>query len=338
MRKSNKFLSALLALMLGTTVLVSCSNGGEAKKASAGPSRSEAITEITDDVILPGLKKSSASASELDKAVAELCAAPSDASLGDAQDSWRKARDAWMSTSAYRVGPIGELHSKAKISYPINPEKLENLLSSGKTDLDNIDELGADLRGLGGIEYVLFTPADAAALAPERCAYARAAAAGVVGGTNELAAAWTNEYSKKFNAAGQDAIDDLVNASLASLATVGDMTLAPDATDPGAAHNALADAAAELGSVRAVWGNDSADKAPVGLADLVATKSASAAKSFTTSLDSAIDAVDSLASVDDAKATAEAFDHVNDARVKLRTEVASQLGVTVTFTDSDGDG
>ena len=38
------------------------------------------------------------------------------------------------------------------------------------------------------------------------------------------------------------------------------------------------------------------------------------------------------------EALSEAYDNVVAARVTMRTEIASQLGVTVSFSDSDGDG
>jgi predicted lipoprotein len=246
-----------------------------------------------------------------------------------------------MATSAYRVGPIGELHAKAKIAYPINPDKLEALLGSGEMDMEQIDQLGAHLRGLGGVEYVLFSTPGPAGLEPSRCAYALAATTSALDGATELSEAWSDGYAKEFKESHQQAIDDLVNASLASLAAVGDMALGPAsgettgtvdvaAADPGRAHNALADASAELRSVRAVYS--------AGLADLVEAKSTSAAKSFENSLASAIKSIDSMTSLDDSGAAATAFRHVSEARVSLRTEIASQLGVTVTFADSDGDG
>ncbi|HTO01800.1 MAG TPA: imelysin family protein [Microthrixaceae bacterium] len=306
-------------------MLLSCSSDGGGSAASS-PSRADALTQITDEVILPGLQASVDTTATLHTAVKDLCATPSDTTLDAARGAWGKAQGAWMATAAYRIGPIGELRSKAKIGYPISTEKLEKHLAKDASEvgLGNIDELGADLRGLGAIEYILFTPQSLSSLAPQRCAFAEAAAASVNNGATELSQAWTDGYAREFKSSGQSGIDDLVNGSLAALASVGDMALGPEAKNSGAAHRALADAAEELGSVRAVWGD-----APGGIDGLVAAKSVEAAKSFTNSLDSAI------ASLDDPEG---AFEHVKAARIALRTEVASQLGVTVSFTDSDGDG
>ncbi|MGB3412237.1 MAG: imelysin family protein [Microthrixaceae bacterium] len=342
MRKSNRLPAAASVAILALSLIISsCTSGNSAGEPDVGPTRDDVVAEITDDVIGPGLAKSASSIDALDKSMTELCAAPSDKLLDTARESWRQARLDWMATSAYRVGPIGELHTKAKIAYPINPDKLESLLNSGEIDLNQIDQLGAHLRGLGGVEYVLFSTAGFSDLEPARCAYALAATTSALRGATELSEAWTGGYAKEFKASHQQAIDDLINASLASLAAVGDMTLGPASgkttgtvdvatADPGRAQSALADASAELRSVRAVYST--------GLADLVEAKSASAAKSFDGSLTSAIKSIDSMTTLDDPTAASSAFRHVSEARVSLRTEVASQLGVTVTFTDSDGDG
>lgn len=335
MRKPASFIIAgLVAMSLALSACSSDTTAGGDKTGVSGTQRQVAVAQITDDVILPGLAESNTTAAVLEKSIGGLCAAPDAASLESAREAWREARLAWMATSAYRVGPISELRSRAKIAYPVNSEKLEALLASGTVDLGKIDELGADLRGLGGVEYALFTPADVSALAPARCSYAQAAAKSVAAGTAELSDAWTKGYAKEFKASGQDAIDQLVNAALGSLAMVDDATLGESLVGvEGAAKNGLADGSAELGSVEAVWG-----KAPDGLAGLVASKSESAAQNFGGSLRSAVTALGKLTSLDDSPAKTAAAKHVEKARVELRTEVSSQLGVTVTFTDSDGDG
>ncbi len=336
MRVTKRLLSPFaVGLVTACLTLSACGSDGTGDR-TGGPSlsRSDVVAQITDDVILPGLGESATATSALEKSVSDLCANPDDAALGSARDAWRKAHLAWMKTSAYQIGPIGELHSKAKVAYPVNNQKLEALLAGGGPDLSGIDDLGAHLRGLGGIEYVLFTPADAAALEPSRCNYARAAAASVAAGAAELADAWNDGYAKEFKASGQDAIDQLVNASLSSLATVDDMILGEKSVDDaGPADTRLADGAAELASVAAVWG-----ESPDRLAGLVSSKSKSAARSFGSPLQAAVAAVDALSSLEASDAKAAAGEHVSQARVALRTSVSSQLGVTIAFTDSDGDG
>ena len=147
---------------------------------------------------------------------------------------------------------------------------------------------------------------------------------------------------------------------------------APASVDVGAAHQAGDDVADMIASVRAVYTGDgstdgaTADDSPTddsptndtagneataaGLGALVAAQSPSTDLRMAGDL---TDAAEQLAIVttpwadlvlgDEAQASqfealSEAYDNVVAARVTMRTEIASQLGVTVSFSDSDGDG
>ncbi|MHB1139733.1 MAG: hypothetical protein ACYC2O_12315, partial [Microthrixaceae bacterium] len=112
-----------------------------------------------------------------------------------------------------------------------------------------------------------------------------------------------------------------------------------------------ADVADMLASVQAVYGASTGDPdsdAPqLGLSVLVADQSLSTDRRVIATLDDAAAAVAELpaplAQVDPSDAAQvqllqAAYDQVSDARVSMRTEIASLLGVTVGFSDSDGDG
>ena len=174
-----------------------------------------------------------------------------------------------------------------------------------------------------------------------------------------------------------EVLADLVNGSISALTSAADMYLgpasgadgaepAPASVDVGAAHQAGDDVADMIASVRAVYtGDGSTDGASdesttddsagneataAGLGALVAAQSPSTDLRMAGDL---TDAAEQLAIVttpwadlvlgDEAQASqfealSEAYDNVVAARVTMRTEIASQLGVTVSFSDSDGDG
>lgn len=161
----------------------------------------------------------------------------------------------------------------------------------------------------------------------------------------------------------QEAIDDVINSMLGALASVSDMTLGPAtgragsasdpnaadpaAADPGSARFALEESRAGLESVAKLYGSPD-ERLSAVTASLGKRSSNDADKRFRSQLKSAIDSLATLdepigslppsAASSDSGPLVSAYGAVGSARVTLRTEIASQLGVTVVFSDSDGDG
>jgi len=292
--------------------------------------------------------------------------------------AWNAAFESWKRTEAFRFGPAKDLHSIATIAYPIDPTKVDALLAPGgmasPITAEAVAELGADARGLNAIEQVLYAVPDGSALGAEQCAYVAAAAADVQTGAEELRDAWTvgvdgdAPFVEQFRDPGgdsmfaseQDVVNALVNGSIAALTTIDDMVLGvasgatsgtpePLVADPGPAGRASVDVLDMLDSVTSVYGTSEggSEGGSGGLSVLVAAQSLSNDRRLLETFADATRAVGSLpsplATLDpgDRAAVAQvqdAYDQVADARVLMRTTVASLLGVTVGFSDSDGDG
>jgi predicted lipoprotein len=153
-----------------------------------------------------------------------------------------------------------------------------------------------------------------------------------------------------------EVLEDLLNTSLSALTTVADMQLGPATgettetpepieADPGPAQRSLQDAQAIIASVQAVWGRPPGEDAggfaalvPSGVDDTVRAALAAALEQ----LDAVTVPIAQLDPADadgaDMAALRDAYEQVVIARTALRTEVASQLGLTVAFSDADGDG
>lgn len=381
--------TALTLVAIGALVFSGCSgsDGGDRRasdtKSKSTVDRKAALASIADDVIVPGLEELSTQTGKLLPALEAHCAGPTPESLTTAQSAWDAAADAWAATAAFRFGPGAKLRSAAGISYPINATKIEKLFAPGgdfattTPTPELVADMGADKRGLGAIEYLLFAPSDAEAMGiddgGEQCAFAVAAAQDVDTNAKALAQAWTTgsseldhpgPFSEQFRVPGsksmygnqQEAIDDAINAMSSALQGVGDMILGeatgktsgepdPAGADPGHAQRRLGDAKASLSSVMRVFGNG--DERLSGVVAAQSSKADNdAGASFMAALENAQAELDRvpkpIAMLTPEAASsgplAEAFKHVNDARVVLRTEVASQLGVTIGFSDADGDG
>lgn len=366
-------LSAALAL-----VAASCSSGDDAAPATTTIDRGSAIDVIANDVIVPGYEQLAGDTAALAQAVEAVCATPDAPTFDAARTAWDGAQQAWASTAAYRLGPIRWQRLTADIEYPVDADKVDALAADGTAPVTpaELDELGADVRGLNAVQQLLFGIDDVAGLTPRACSYAAAAATLSATSAAELLAAWTAPGTAPDGADGEPAalaqmtepgddsmwsdttevLEDLLNTSLSALTTVADMQLGPATgetteapgpteADAGPARRALQDAQATIASVQAVWGNPSGDGAG-GFAALVPSN---VDETMRTALSSALERLGTvtvpIAQVDPADADSpdmtalrDAYEQVVAARTALRTEVASQLGLTVAFSDADGDG
>ena len=242
---------------------------------------------------------------------------------------------------------------------------------------DGVAALGADTRGLPAVEQVLFSPGAPGDLAGRRCAFALGASELVAAATERLRVTWIDgtdgaaPFVEQLSSPGGDsmfadtteALADLVNGTIAALSQAADMrlgrvtddvtgTAAPEEVDAGAAHRARADTLDILGSVQAVHDGlpvgtpppaAGAEASTSGLGALIGAMAPDTETLLARQLGDAAAAVEALPDPffdygePDMAPTSAAYELVRAARVTMRTEVASALGVTLSFSDSDGD-
>ena len=344
---------ALFAALVA--VAVGCGPGG--------PSEAEVIGTITDDVMVPRYEVLAAEAAALDGALNGLCAAPSDELLRDAQDAWRGAREAWARSEASGLGPVLDRRSTGAIAWAVvEPERIDALLASDSAVTADFirNNISSTQRGLGGIEYVLFgTDAKALATGSRRCSYLTSAARVVADEAAALRDDWTagsSPYSDYL--AGRSsvsllpgqAVAEVVRTQVFLVRTIVDMRLAgalglrgepdPTAIPGGAGQNALADLRNQVLGMRDVY---IGVEGGAGISDLVVPLSEDADERMRAAFEASIAAIDE---VDDPlrEATAEGsvqaravYEELMVLQDTLSTEVVSLLGVSVGFSDTDGD-
>ncbi len=366
---------SIVVLLLSTALALvgaGCSSDDGGEPATTTVDRGGAIDVVANDVIVPGSEQLASETTALADAVETLCATPDAPTFDAARTAWDRAQHAWSSTAAYRLGPIRWQRLTADIEYPVDADKVDDLAADGTAPVttDALDALGADVRGLNAVQQLLIGTDDVAALTPRACSYAAAAATLSATSSAELLTAWTDGADgepaalEQMTEPGDDAmwsdttevLEDMLNTSLSALTTVADMQLGPATgetteapepaeADPGPAERALQDAEAALASVQAMWGESSGDSAG-GFAALVPPDVDDTVRAALTAALEQLDTVEApIAQLDpadpesaDMAALREAYEQVVLARTALRTEVASQLGLTVAFSDADGDG
>ncbi len=339
---------------------------------AAAPSKQEVIASLTNGLILPRFQSVAEEMSNAQAALHALCSDPSPATLADARTAWREARAEWLRSQAIWFGPVMDRRSRSLVDWaPVDPERIENSLSKRETVTANDvrEFLGATQRGMGAIEYVVFGD-DTEVLASLgerggiRCQYLTALGDVAAEETAAVVADWGGDGTDNYGYAGyfkgtanialvdQQAVDEVVRTSVFITRSISDMRLGkalgvtdghpdPSAIPGGAGNNAVSDLRNQVLGMRDTYqgANDT-----LGISDLVRGVSADADERMRGHFQQALAAVDGLEEplretiAQDPGPAQLAYQRMQELQRALNTEVVSLLGVTVGFSDSDGDG
>lgn len=356
------FLGALLILVGGCT-------------PSAAPDESEVLISLTDRIIVPGYEALAAEAQDLRQALDGLCATPSDATLQAARQAWRDVRVPWMRSEATWFGPVMDRRAVSLMDWSTTaPERIETMLANNPavTEAAVREGLSSTQRGLGAIEYLLFDSGALESLsnpASARCRYLAALGRVVASEAQAIVADWT-EAGEKGRAyrdfftgrsassllKGQ-AVAELVRTQVFLLRTITDMRLAaalglreggpdPAAIPGGAGHNSLEDLHQEILGMRDMYlGHDGSDDQAdaLGISALIVPLSDETDQRMRDHFAAALAAIEAVelplhvALQEQPERVKAVHERLLDLRRTLNTEVVSLLGVSVGFSDTDGD-
>jgi predicted lipoprotein len=349
-----KLRSCALVAVVSLVLLTACNDN------DANAARGDVLRNLSHEVITPAYTRLGQSTEQLAQTTAALCDAPSAEARRAAQDAWEQAWSAWNRTRAFRFGPIVEADAAADIAFMVDTDKVDELLDAPGQEgepltPEALEAKGADVRGLGAVEHLLFT---GDALDPAACAYAAAAAELVADSAGGVADAWAEpsddapafrDQLAEPGAGGrylnaQAAVGDLVNGISMALTDAARELANAEAAPPGGRETVGTHGGSRvrdaLWSVRAGYFGSTDGTDGDGLSDLVADVSETADERVRDLLDQAEQQVSTFPdSLDDADADTltDAYDAVRNAGTIVRAEVASELGVTISLGDADGD-
>ncbi len=351
-----------LGLLTGILVLSAACAGGTSDK--------DVLIALTDEVVVPAYQQAAKDAADLDETAAAFCAAPSHASLEAARTSWRTSRASWLRSRAMWFGPVMDRRSISLLDWsPTDVDGIdESIADAGfEIDADRVrDAMSADRRGFGAMEHLLFPGNTLQTVAdrPSHCAYLLALTRVAREETAAIEADWTSggEQATPY----RDYFTDRAQLSLISEVAVGEvvrvqvflirdivhMRLAsalglrgdgPDlAAIPGnVAGNGLADLRNELLGMQDVYQGAGEDSP--GISALVQPLSEDTDRRVRDRLAAAINAVDAVegplrVAVQERPQQVNAlYEQLSSLQTVLATEVVSLLGVSVGFSDTDGD-
>jgi predicted lipoprotein len=124
------------------------------------PRREEVLDALVREVMAPELDRVVRASADLTGAAARLAEAPGARELEQARVAWKRAALSWKRVSVYRDGPLTDTSALVRAAYwPARREGIDEILrGSPAIDPAFLDRQGADLKGLYGLEYLLFDP------------------------------------------------------------------------------------------------------------------------------------------------------------------------------------
>ena len=335
---------------------------------SKGPSDAEVLISLADEVVVPAFQEVAKDMGTLHEASQALCQNPGSATLDVAQQAWRDARASWMTSEAMWFGPVMERRSRSLMDWsPTDVEGVEETLARdiAFTAGDIRETLASNRRGLGAIEYILFDDGavDSLKNAPARCSFLTSLTDVAGEEAEAIRSAWVDgadgsppykDYltgRSDLSLLPSDGVAEAVRTQVFLIRDIVEMRLAtalglrgePDLTViPGTvADNGLADLRHELLGMQRMY--EGAEAEGLGVAHLIQPLSEETdqrlREQFAAAL-TAIDAVDGTlkAAINERPdQVLEVHDRLSDLRRTIATEVVSLLGVSVGFTDTDGD-
>jgi len=361
--------SALLLL-----VLCACGGGGT-PAPHAGPRRIM-LHDVALNVIVPTYEALVVAADEQLTALQALEAQPDATTLAAAQAAWRRARSVWKQSEAFAFGPAATLRSASKIDWsPIRADRIERAIGAASSfDSAAIEGLGANVKGLLALEYLLFDEDgdDAAVLASlsgagarARRAYVRALGENVRDQSVLLRDAWSptaGNFAAELATAGQgsvaytkvkDAVDAVVNQIIflssdvavrqlqAPLGTDGHPR--PDLIVAGRSHSGLSDIIDNVAGIQNVYFGSYATNTGASLSRIVDGLNPPTNTAIEFAFERVFDAAADLsvpleeAVTSERAAVSRTQQRVAELMRRLEIDMVSVLGTTLRFNPGDGD-
>jgi predicted lipoprotein len=335
--------------------------------------REAVLRDLARDVIAAGYQDLAAKCQALTNAAGQLAQTPDQVSLDQARLAWAGVADAANRVRCFQAGPIVDREYAATFYYAkISPPIIDGQLQeSNVIDQAYVAELGGNVKGMFALEYLLFghkgypgieTPNAPLVLemlsgknSQRRRTYLLAVARDMEAKAGRLTQDWTSSGEQgaaaKFVAGGQATVNLLVNQLAhaiedAEQARLNFVLVLPKPIsgqlyriEASPSGNSLQGVVAYLEGMQKLYRGAGG----LGVADALKQVNAPLAKRVDEHFDDAISATKSIgepleqAVVDKRDAVQNACDKVHALEILFKVDLASALGVTISFTSGDGD-
>lgn len=325
--------------------------------------RSALLSSMSVEVVEPWYADFAARAAALDDAVVALCEAPDEARLDAARAALLDARVAYARVEVVPVGPFSFLSVADQVDFwPADDVAIDKFVAGdAEVVIAQVDRIGVNKKGLPALEYLLHLDADpttqltALADNPRRCAMLEVLAEDVHQRADAVYAEWDADganYGAELSEMSGEGIDMVVNNALAAIEVVAREDLGPPiGTKSGGtpkpesarawrSRSSLELTRANLEAFRVLYEGRAGY---AGLAEFTQIRSERVHGLMTAQLedvDAAITAIPAplvTAATEHTELVQAAYDEDKELVRLIKTEWMSALGVSLNFSDNDGD-
>lgn len=328
------------------------------------PTRQAVLSALVREVIVPDTRAVVTTSSALAAGVDAFVTAPAVDTLRAARAKFESALLAWKRAQCFRLGPMVDTNAFVRtLFWPPRAPALETVLqTTAAIDDAFVANLGVDARGVYGVEYLLFPLErdEAASLAlftgepgARRRDFVRGLATNVAKYASNAGTALGDgsAYAARFAHGGQVSLSILINQMIATIENLAAHRLEPvlaraarqrlSAEDVEGAPSASSQkiALAQLGGNEALYRGGKSG----GLAALTRALAPAIEARVSDRYQAALGAVRALAAPlervvqTDRAALERAAQATKALEVAIKVDLASALGVTITFQTGDGD-
>jgi predicted lipoprotein len=365
------YIKQKIGVALASIILVAaaCSKSPKATSPFDNYDQTGMLTNIGNNVLMAGINSLATNAASAQTAINAFAASPNSGALTAAQTAWTALAQSWAVSAPFNIGPMNENLISANVdTWPVSDTKIEAAINAQS----NAATVGADTKGLKGLEYLLFDKNGNTAVlakytgsgAAAREAFLNSVAVELATQTGNLQKAWSSGgYLSSFESAqGNDVsssvsqIVNIVSQYLDFVKTykigtpigmgvkVNDNLPHPDMIEYTIADQSLPVMKANIQAMKAVFDGGTGQ----GLDDLLNyVKAQKNGQNLSTVVDSQFDdVINKLNLINSPYATAvssqkqQVQDVFNSLKILIayfKVDVANNLAVTITFSDTDGD-
>ncbi|HEY3254515.1 MAG TPA: imelysin family protein [Polyangiaceae bacterium] len=344
-----------LAAALATPATAALSSG-----CHRPPKKEQVLRSLVDNLLTTGIRGVDRTSTELHGAVSQLAAAPSAPATDAARAAWLSTALAWKRANAFREPQLAENSELVRGAFwPPRPRAIDDLArSDAPLGDEDVDKLGADVRSLYAMEYLLFAERSGSPFRIDEPQSARArqllvaCAGSAMRRAQSVAKGFAaSAFAARLASEGQDAINRIVALAVANIDSLVANRLAtivwiastkrsrPIDVEGGPSGISHQLAAAVLDVTARLYEGEQGQ----GLGALVAAVAPAAHERVHGALAAALTSIRSFSQPLETVALADRskIDALvatcKTLEVALRADLASTLGVTLTFTSADAD-
>lgn len=353
------FLASLTILFLGCKK----TNDSETDKIESFD-RTQIFENIINENVEPSLKEIESSIKKLNTDIILFTNSPENKRLNDIQDRWKSIKYEWEMYNLYGIGKVKEsfLHSKID-RWPTHYKEIEETISSEK--ISNVNTIAYNQIGLPAIEYLIFMNGDnhiildsfsTGTFAENRKVYLQKTGESLEETFTEINMIWQN-YKNTFITSTQDgyagSLSELVNAQVSLLEKMIQTKIAlPSGIATENTDIELAEAYKSEYSLECIEANLKSIKSSLTAGDEkysilkyasflnenneLEIKILSQILECETVINSFDHSLEQSFTTDKSKVT-KLYDELKELLILVKVDLANRLGVTITFTDNDGD-